>query len=136
MRKRKLGFVFQHYNLFPSLTALENVAYALNVKGVAGPEARQEAEYYIDAVGLRERKAFLPARALAGKPKVLLADEPTANLDSTTGAQVLELLRRLVRRGECGVLVVAHDHRVREVCDRVLQIRDGRLVTGPIGGAS
>ncbi|HKC23876.1 MAG TPA: ABC transporter ATP-binding protein, partial [Thermoanaerobaculia bacterium] len=92
IRKRSIGFVFQQFNLFPALTALENVEYALNVKGVKGRDARAEAERVLDAVGLADRREFLPrdlsggqkqrvaiARALAGRPSVLLADEPTAN---------------------------------------------------------
>lgn len=148
LRRRSLGFVFQHYNLFPSLTALENVAYALNIKGVGAAESQRRAESYLEQVGLKDRKNFLPrdlsggqkqrvalARALAGKPAVLLADEPTANLDSTVGAQVLELLKNLAKKGECALLMVAHDPRVRAFCDRILSIRDGRLVTGAYGAA-
>jgi len=107
VRKKSLGFVFQQFNLFPSLSALENVEYALNVKGVSGPAARTEAERVIEEVGLSDRKNFLPrdlsggqkqrvaiARALAGSAPVLLADEPTANLDSVIGTQVLEMFPR------------------------------------------
>ena len=108
IRNRRIGFVFQQFNLFPSLTAVENVEYALNVKRLAKRDARAEAERALDAVGLSDRKHFLPrdlsggqkqrvaiARALAGRPAVLLADEPTANLDTQVGAQILELFRAL-----------------------------------------
>src|SRR5919112_3824425 len=111
IRKRSLGFVFQQFNLFPSLTALENVEYALNVKGVRGRDARAEAQRVIDAVGLGDRQNFLPrdlsggqkqrvaiARALAGNAPILLADEPTANLDSVVGTQVLEMFRDLAKQ--------------------------------------
>src|SRR5262249_8767219 len=138
VRKRSIGFVFQQYNLFPQLTAVENVEYALNVKGHTGAEARREAEELIDRVGLAERRDFLPcdlsggqkqrvasARALAGRPSVILADEPTANLDSQTGAQVLELFRTFAKKDERALLVVTHDPRVRSISDRVVRIEDG-----------
>jgi putative ABC transport system ATP-binding protein len=140
VRKRSIGFVFQQYNLFPALSARENVEYALNIKGSRGREARAEAERVIDAVGLTDRAHFLPrdlsggqkqrvavARALAGRPPVLLADEPTANLDSQTGTQILELFRDLAKREQRALLIVTHDPNVRSIADRVLQIRDGRL---------
>ena len=140
IRKRSLGFVFQQFNLFPSLTALENVEYALNVKGMRGDDARSEAERVIDAVGLTERKNYLPrdlsggqkqrvaiARALAGSAPILLADEPTANLDSTAGTQVLEMFRDLAKKERRALVIVTHDPKVRSVADRVVQIRDGRL---------
>ena len=140
IRRRSIGFVFQQFNLFPALTALENVAYALNVKGVKGKAAETEAERVLDAVGLSERLHFLPrdlsggqkqrgaiARALAGGPAVLLADEPTANLDSETGTQILELFRSLAKRENSALVIVTHDARVRSVADRVATILDGRL---------
>ncbi len=141
VRRRSIGFVFQQYNLFPALTARENVEFALNVKGLRGREARAEAERALAVVGLAERSGFLPrdlsggqkqrvaiARALAGRPRVLLADEPTANLDSQVGGQVLELFRALAKREGSGLLVVTHDPAVRAIADRVVRIRDGRLV--------
>jgi putative ABC transport system ATP-binding protein len=141
IRKRSIGFVFQQFNLFPALTALENVEYALNVKGIDGREARDEAERVLDAVGLGERKKFLPrdmsggqkqrvavARALAGRPPILLADEPTANLDSHVGMQVLEMFRDLAKKENRALLIVTHDPKVRTVSDRVLRIEDGRLL--------
>ncbi|MFO0672890.1 MAG: ABC transporter ATP-binding protein [Polyangiaceae bacterium] len=145
VRKRSIGFVFQQYNLFPALTALENVEYALNIKGQTGKEARTEAEALLDRVGLGDRKKFLPrdlsggqkqrvaiARALAARPAVVLADEPTANLDSQVGAQVLELFRDLAKREERGLLIVTHDPKVRAVADRVVRIRDGLIHDGEL----
>ena len=143
VRRQSIGFVFQQYNLFPALTALENVEYSLNVRGTGGREAREEAERVLDRVGLGDRRHFLPqdlsggqkqrvaiARALAGAPKLLLADEPTANLDTATGAEVLDLFRELAKSEGRGVLVVTHDPKVRRIADRVVGIRDGRLVDG------
>ncbi len=140
IRRKSIGFVFQQFNLFPALTALENVEYALNIKGVKGSAARAEAERLLNAVGLAGREGFLPrdlsggqkqrvavARALAGSPAVLLVDEPTANLDSQVGAQVLELFRNLAKREGRALVIVTHDPAVRTIADRVVTIRDGRL---------
>ena len=140
VRRRSIGFVFQQYNLFPALTALENVEYALNVKGLRGAPAREEATRVLERVGLGDRMHFLPrdlsggqkqrvaiARALAGSPPVILADEPTANLDTAVGTQILELFRDLAKSEKKGLLVVTHDPKVRDVSDRVVGIRDGRL---------
>jgi putative ABC transport system ATP-binding protein len=140
IRRKSIGFVFQQFNLFPALTAVENVEYALNVKGVRGPAARREAEELLAMVGMTERRDFLPrdlsggqkqrvaiARAFCNTPSVLLADEPTANLDSQVGGQVLELFRRLAHEQGRALLIVTHDPRVRSICDRVLRIADGLL---------
>ncbi len=141
LRRRAIGFVFQQFNLFPALTATENVEYALNLKGIGGKGAKREAERLIEAVGLSERKSFLPrdlsggqkqriaiARALAGDPPVLLADEPTANLDSQVGSQVLQMFRDAAKSGNRALLIVTHDPKVRTIVDRVLSIRDGRIL--------
>ncbi len=140
VRRRSIGFVFQQYNLFPALSALENVEYSLNVRGIRGREARDEAERVLERVGLAERSHFLPrdlsggqkqrvaiARALAGRPPLLLADEPTANLDTTVGTQVLDLFQDLAKAEGRGLLVVTHDPKVRRIADRVIGIADGRL---------
>jgi putative ABC transport system ATP-binding protein len=140
VRRRLIGFVFQQYNLFPALTALENVEYALNVKGVKGRRAHDDAMGALTRVGLSDRLHFLPrdlsggqkqrvaiARALAGSPRVILADEPTANLDTATGTQILELFRSLAKSESRGLVIVTHDPKVRAVADRVVGIRDGRL---------
>jgi putative ABC transport system ATP-binding protein len=140
MRKRSIGFVFQQYNLIPALTAVENVEYALNIKGMHGSAAHEEARRVMEEVGLADKMNSAPrdmsggqkqrvaiARALAGRSPILLVDEPTANLDSQTADQILELFRRLARSETRAVLVVTHDPKVRNVVDRVLTIRDGRL---------
>ena len=141
IRKQSLGFVFQQFNLFPSLTALENVEYALNVKGVKNKAARIEAQRVIEAVGLGDRQHFLPrelsggqkqrvaiARALAGNAPILLADEPTANLDTQVGSQVLEMFRALAKQENRALVIVTHDPKVRNIADRVVKIQDGALV--------
>lgn len=141
VRRRSLGFVFQQFNLFPSLTAIENVEYALNVKGLKNRGARTEAARVIEAVGLGDRQNFLPrelsggqkqrvaiARALAGNAPILLADEPTANLDSQVGSQVLEMFRALARKENRALVIVTHDPKVRTIADRVVKIQDGALV--------
>jgi putative ABC transport system ATP-binding protein len=140
VRRRLIGFVFQQYNLFPALTALENVEYALNVKGVKGRRAHDEAIGTLTRVGLSDRLHFLPrdlsggqkqrvaiARALAGSPPVILADEPTANLDTAAGTEILELFRYFAKSESRGLVIVTHDPKVRAVADRVVGIRDGRL---------
>ena len=140
IRKKSIGFVFQQFHLFPALSARENVEYALNIRGVKGNAARDEAERMLDAVGLGDRREFLPqdlsggqkqrvaiARALVGDAPLILADEPTANLDSHTGEQVLALFRDLVKRQNRALLVVTHDPKVRAIADRVIKIHDGHL---------
>lgn len=138
VRRRSIGFVFQQFNLFPSLTARENVQYALNLKGVRGAEAKDQAGRLLESVDLGDRLDYLPqdlsggqkqrvaiARAMAANPAVLLADEPTANLDSAVGAQVLDLFRDLAKRENRALLIVTHDPKVRAVADRGLKILDG-----------
>jgi putative ABC transport system ATP-binding protein len=142
-RRRSIGFVFQQFNLFPALTAAENVQYALNLKGWRGPSARREAGRVLEAVGLGERQDFRPrdlsggqrqrvsvARALAGPAPVILADEPTGNLDSESGNLVLALFRELAQSEKRALLIVTHDPLVRSIAHRVLTIRDGRLTHG------
>jgi putative ABC transport system ATP-binding protein len=142
VRKRSLGFVFQQFNLFPSLTAFENVEYALNVKGMKGRSARTEARRVIEAVGLADRQNFLPrelsggqkqrvaiARALAGSAPILLADEPTANLDTAVGTQILDMFRALAKQENRALVIVTHDPKVRTIADRVVKIQDGELAS-------
>jgi putative ABC transport system ATP-binding protein len=139
-RRDSIGFVFQQFNLFPSLSASENVEYALNIKGFRGVKAKKEAARVLGDVGLSHRLDFLPrdlsggqkqrvaiARALVGHAPIILADEPTGNLDSEAGGHVLELFQRLARREHRALLIATHDPRVRSIVDRVLAIRDGRL---------
>src|SRR6187551_920678 len=121
IRRRHIGFVFQQFNLFPALTAHENVEYALNLKGVPGERARVEAAALIERVGLGDRADFLPrdlsggqkqrvaiARALAAAPAVVLADEPTANLDVSVADSILDLFAELARRESRALVIVTH----------------------------
>ena len=141
IRKRSIGFVFQQFNLFAALSALENVEYALKVKGLRSADARREAERMLDAVEMTERRHARPrdlsggqkqrvaiARALAGRTAILLADEPTASIDSRLGGQILELFARLAREENRAVLIVSHDPKVRSIADRILRIEDGLLL--------
>ena len=138
IRRDNLGFVFQQFNLFPSLTAKENLAYSLRLKGWPLRDIRARSELLLEKVGLADRANFLPrdlsggqkqrvaiARALGGRPAVLLADEPTANLDSQMGTLILHLFRDLAKQEGCGLLIVTHDPKVREISDRILRIQDG-----------
>jgi putative ABC transport system ATP-binding protein len=142
-RRDSIGFVFQQFNLFPSLTAGENVEYALNIKGRRGPDAVREARKWLEAVGLEARIGFRPrdlsggqkqrvaiARALAGGSPIILADEPTGNLDHQAGEQILDLFRDLARRDDRALLIVTHDPKVRRISDRVVRVLDGRIIEG------
>jgi putative ABC transport system ATP-binding protein len=138
LRSNAFGFIFQDYALLGALTATENVAVACNLAGLAGAAARRRARDLLGRVGLLERAAFRPAklsggeqqrvsvaRALANNPPVLLADEPTANLDAAHGRDLARLLRGLADEDKRAVVIVSHDTRLREVADRVLWLEDG-----------
>jgi putative ABC transport system ATP-binding protein len=142
LRLRSFGFVFQQFNLIPTLTALENVEAKLAPAGLAGDELRDHAEALLDEVGLAERALHLPAhlsggeqqrvaiaRALALEPHVILADEPTGNLDTATGAEIVESLAGLAARRGTTVIVATHDAALADRAPRRLTMRDGRLLT-------
>lgn len=139
-RLHNIGFIFQGFNLFPALTAAENVEVVLNVKGVRGGKARQQAQVLLKQVGLEKQINQKPgnlsggqkqrvaiARAIAGNPRLIMADEPTAALDSQSGHNVIELLRYLAKEKSCTVLMVTHDPRIVDVADRVAYLEDGVL---------
>jgi putative ABC transport system ATP-binding protein len=141
LRRDHIGFIFQSYNLFPTLTALENVRIALDVRGLKGFPAAARAEECLRDVGLGPRMMHYPgnlsggeqqrvavARAIASSPSVVLADEPTAALDSENGHAVMELLARIAREQHRSVLAVTHDPRTLRYADRVVRIEDGRIV--------
>ena len=152
-RARTFGFIFQDFNLVAALSARENVEVALNIAGRTGPEARERAKRLLSDLGLAERLDFRVeklsggekqrvaiARAIANRPALILADEPTANLDSHHGAETMRLLRQLAKEEETTVVMVSHDDRLREVADRVLWLEDGQfkslqaLVRDPLCG--
>jgi putative ABC transport system ATP-binding protein len=153
LRARRFGFVFQDFNLLSALTAQENVEFALNLAGVSGRQARQRASTLLERFQLGDRRRFRPeklsggekqrvaiARALANEPAVILADEPTANLDSKIGHEIARLLRRVASEQGRSVVVVSHDSRLKEIADRVLWLEDGEframsdMVTDPVCG--
>jgi putative ABC transport system ATP-binding protein len=139
-RARTFGFIFQDFNLVAALSARENVEVALNIAGVRGRPARTRARDLLESMGLADRLDFpveklsggekqrvAIARAIANRPALILADEPTANLDSHHGAETMRLLRQLAKDEDTTVVIVSHDERLREVADRVLWLEDGRL---------
>jgi putative ABC transport system ATP-binding protein len=141
LRRRHVGFIFQSYNLFPTLTAIENVQLALDVRGAKWVETVTKAEAALREVGLAHKLRNYPrnlsggeqqrvaiARALAGAPSVILADEPTAALDSENGHAVMALLARIARDKGRAVLAVTHDPRTHAFADRIIRIEDGRIV--------
>ena len=142
VRLQHFGFVFQSFNLLPALSALENVEIALNLAGVKGKAARQKAEALLVSLGLSDRLHFRPrklsggqkqrvaiARALANEPALILADEPTANLDRKSGIAVVETFKELVANKRRSVIFVTHDARVERIATRVLYLEDGILTT-------
>ena len=141
-RRQNIGFIFQGFNLFPALSAAENIELALNVKGIRGSKAQKQARDLLEQVGLAswaqqrprdlsggQKQRVAIARALAGHPDLIMADEPTAALDSQSGHAVIELLRKLAKEGGCTVLMVTHDPRILDVADRILYLEDGMLTT-------
>jgi putative ABC transport system ATP-binding protein len=140
VRLRHIGFVFQGFNLFPALSAVENVALALDLRGITGKAALTRAHEALASVGMADRASHRPAdlsggqkqrvaiaRALVGEPAILLADEPTAALDHTSGELVLDLLRTVATQRGRAVVLVTHDPRTLPYADRIVHIEDGRL---------
>jgi putative ABC transport system ATP-binding protein len=141
LRRDKIGFIFQFFNLLPSLTAMENTGLPLHLRGWPGPKVRTRAREMLELVGLGRRTEHLPdelsggerqrvaiARALAFNPPILLADEPTGNLDSHTGAEILALIQDIQRRLGCTVLMVTHDDVVARSARRCVGLRDARII--------
>jgi putative ABC transport system ATP-binding protein len=141
-RRHSVGMIFQNFNLIPTMTAAENVTLALAFGGMRGVERRERATSLLERVGLSDRMDHRPsemsggeqqrvaiARALANSPRVLLADEPTGNLDSTRARELLSLLREMVERDRLTVLLVTHDHELASsYSDRIIMMKDGKVV--------
>lgn len=141
LRRRKIGFIFQYFNLIPVLDALDNTALPLILDGLAPYKAKQKAENWLTKLGLKDRLHNRPdqlsggqqqrvaiARALATEPAIILADEPTGNLDSKTGEEVIALIRRISTDWGRTVLMVTHDSRMAAYADRIIFLKDGSIV--------
>jgi len=142
IRLEHIGFVFQGFNLFPTLTAGENVELMLDLKGISATKAKKRAQELLEQVGLGNKYGSFPAdlsggqkqrvaiaRALAGDPAIILADEPTAALDSHTGRTVMEMMSELAHKRGRAVVIVTHDSRVVSFADRIVRIEDGMIAT-------
>jgi putative ABC transport system ATP-binding protein len=149
VRRENIGFVFQSYHLFPTLTAAENVRLSLDVRGDRSPEARAKAKDALATVGLAHKANSFPralsggeqqrvavARAIVGDPSVILADEPTAALDSENGQAVMTVLAELAKDPSRAMFIVTHDPRITPFADRILRIEDGRIVDDQRGGGN
>jgi putative ABC transport system ATP-binding protein len=142
-RRNQIGFIFQFFNLIPTLTVWENVILPLELAGADGEQGQKRAEALLEAVGLSDRHDTFPdrlsggeqqrvaiARALVHDPLLVLADEPTGNLDEETGKQVMDLLDRLTRQNGKNLILVTHSSEAAAYADRVLTLRDGKLLNG------
>ncbi len=140
-RLENVGFVFQSYNLMPTLTALENAAFGLSCKGVKKAEREKQALALLETMGLSRHAGHKPmelsggqqqrvsiARAILGQPKIVFADEPTGNLDSRTSGQIMDLLRDVVRKNNTTLLLVTHDMEKAKYADRIVHIADGTIL--------
>ena len=139
--RRQIGYIFQAHNLLKSLTARENVQMSLELHpGISSQEAIQKSREMLKAVGLGERIDYYPdnlsggqkqrvaiARALVSHPKMVLADEPTAALDSKSGREVVEIMQKLAKEQGCTIFIVTHDNRILDIADRIIQLEDGHL---------
>lgn len=140
--RRQIGYIFQAHNLLGSLTALQNVQMSLQLHDDVEGDIRTEAARILQAVGLKSQKSYYPknlsggqkqrvaiARALVSYPKLVLADEPTAALDSKSGRDVVNLLQQLAKQQSCTILLVTHDNRILDIADRIVHMEDGRLIS-------
>ena len=141
LRRKKIGFVFQFYNLIPVLTAYENVELPLLISGVPKKEREERVRRLLEMVGLEDRMNHRPdelsggeqqrvaiARALVNNPSIILADEPTGDLDTETGLMVVQLMRKLAKEEDSTVIMVTHDPQISEIADRIIYLRDGKII--------
>jgi putative ABC transport system ATP-binding protein len=141
IRREKIGFVFQLFNLIPYLTALENVMVPMDISGIKGQEAENMAKELLGLVGLSDRLNHRPsqlsggeqqrvsfARSLANNPLIVFADEPTANLDSRNSASIMDLIEKLCRERNTAFAVVTHDANLRQKADRIIEMKDGKVI--------
>lgn len=146
-RLNKVGFVFQDYHLFPRLTTVENVAIPLILKKLDWSESLNTAMEYLEVVGLKDRAQLPPvklsggeqqrvaiARAIAGRPDILIFDEPTASLDGDTGRKIVDFVKNDILNGERCIIIVTHDSRIYEYSDRIMRMEDGRITGVEQGG--
>jgi putative ABC transport system ATP-binding protein len=142
LRRKKIGFIFQFYNLIPVLTAFENVELPMIIAGLSRNEAAKRAQALLESTKLLDRAAHRPdelsggeqqriaiARALANRPSIILADEPTGDLDSATGKLVMRMLFEMSRQEKATVIVATHDPAVVDMADRLLRMKDGQVIT-------
>jgi len=142
IRGKEIGFIFQQFNLLSNLTALENVMMPMIFQGITEKERRERAEFLLESVGLKERMLHRPfelsggeqqriaiARSLSNNPEVIVADEPTGNLDSTTGQKIMETLINLHEKEQKTMIVVTHDPSIADYSEQIINIKDGRLVS-------
>jgi putative ABC transport system ATP-binding protein len=148
LRLEKVGFIFQFHNLLPFLNSTENVAVVLSLAGYQPAEAKKRAVELLDYLEVGHRKTAMPAnlsggeaqrvaiaRALANRPRIILADEPTAALDSQRAGIVMDLLRKVATEQEAAILAVTHDEKIFDRFDHIFHLRDGRLVTEPLSAS-
>jgi putative ABC transport system ATP-binding protein len=139
-RKENIGFIFQQFNLVPTISVIENVAIPLLIQGKGFSEALKRASEILNKVGLKDKEKSLPknlsgdqqqrvaiARALINKPKIIICDEPIASLDGQTGTTVMELLSSITKETATTVIIVTHDNRIYNYADRIIEMEDGRI---------
>ena len=140
IRGKEIGFIFQQFNLLSNLTALENVMMPMIFQGITEKERRERAEFLLESVGLKERMLHRPfelsggeqqriaiARSLSNNPEVIVADEPTGNLDSKSGQKILEILKKLNKKGRT-IILVTHNKEIASAAERIINIKDGKIV--------
>lgn len=140
IRREQIGFIFQSFRLFKSLTAVENVMLSMEISGAKGQFVRSKAKWFLETLGLSSKKHLKPdelsggekqrvaiARALMRDPKIILADEPTASLDSKAGELITRILHDIAKEQQCTVVIVSHDQRLRAFADTVVALRDGKV---------